>query len=52
MLGASILPFSVPLEAKRIWGIDPFSDEFILEHTRQVTALLRCHWKRTKKTIG
>ena len=39
-VGACTMVYAAPHQAKRIFGVDPFSDEFITEHIKAATALL------------
>lgn len=42
LLGAAALPFAAPQEARRVWNTDPFTEDFIAAHIRQVTAMAQC----------
>ncbi len=39
--GACTLIYASPHQARRIWGVDPFSDAFIADHIKAATALLQ-----------
>lgn len=46
LTGAMTFVFASPAGARRIWEIEPFSDEFIEEHIRSIQEIFSHAWKK------